>query len=198
MVVYRGSNLDDVRCLADLHRRYISWGFLTSLGEDVLKWIYHSLVTYPQGVVIVAEDAGKIVGFVSGVRNLKEYYNFFFRKYFFRVAPHLFLKASFIRKMIETLMYAGKKGHDVSMPGEELLAIVVEKDHQGRKIAQGLFAELKQWFNRRGVSRFKTTVGVSNLKSIKFFQRLGWEESGQEEIHRGQRSIIFVWVGNEL
>ena len=198
MVVYRKSNLDDVRSLAGLHRRYIPWGFLTSLGEEVLKYIYHSLVAYPQGVVIVAEEGGKLVGFVSGVKNLKEYYIFFFKKYFFKIIPHLFLKISFIRKMAETLMYAGKRENDVSLPSEELLAIVVAKDYQGRKIAQGLFDELRKWFNYRGVSRFKTTVGESNLKSIKFFRNLGWKESGQEEIHRGQRSIIFVWEGDEL
>lgn len=196
MIVYRESVLDDVRDLADLHQRYISWGFLTSLGEDVLKWIYHSLVTYPKGVVIVAEEEDKIVGFVSGVTDLKEYYIFFFKRYFFRVMPKVLLRLSSAGKMVETLLYAGPKKETFSLPKEELLAIVVEKDYRGRKISQGLFYKLGEWFASRNVHRFKTTVGENNLKSIKFFQGLGCKEVGIDEIHRDQRSKIFVCEGN--
>lgn len=192
MMIYRKAETRDIKNLAYLHKKNIHWGFLTSLGENVLRWVYHALVMYRGGVVIVAEDRGRIAGFVSGVENLKGYYAFFFKRYFFRIVPLLFTKLFSIRKILETLLYPKKSQRNLALPSEELLSIVVDGEYQGQGIAKGLYEELRKWFKSRGVSEFKTTVGEDNLKSIKFFQKIGCREEGVEEIHKGERSKVFV------
>jgi len=192
MVTYREASFEDVRCLVNLHKKYIYWGFLTSLGEGVLRWIYHSLMVYSNSVVIVAEEDGRVVGAVTGVISLKAYYFFFFKKYFFKIAPQLIKNLSSIRKILETLIYPTKTESVFSLPKEELLTVIVEKDQQGKKIAQGLFDELRKWFQDRDILTFKTTVGENNLQSIRFFQKLGCKEVGVGEIHKDERSRIFI------
>ena len=192
MVTYRIATTEDAADLAMLHKKYIHWGFITSLGGSVLRWVYHSLAKYDEGVVIIAEEGGKKAGFVSGVLSLKGYYNFFLTRYFFRVIPCLMVRLSSAEKMLEIFLYPKKENNSFDVPCEELLAIVVDEGFQGHGVASSLFHELKGWFSDRGVYRFKTTVGEGNARSIRFFKKMGCKEWGITEIHKSEMSRMFI------
>ena len=52
--------------MADLHVSAFPGFFLTSLGKPFLRRLYAGFMKQPQGLCLVAEDAGVIVGFVVG------------------------------------------------------------------------------------------------------------------------------------
>jgi GNAT superfamily N-acetyltransferase len=192
---FRKAVKKDADELAELHAEYIHWGFLTSLGTVVLRTVYASLAEYPEGAVMIAEENGKIAGFVSGVSGLKNYYSFFFRKHFFKVFPQVIKRPMVLCKALETLRYPFKsRGKDpgACLPDNELLAIVVRRGYQGKGVARGLFDSIGKWFDAKGEGTFKTTVGDNNSQSITFFKKMGCRIVGEEEIHKGEVSRVFL------
>ena len=54
------------RAMAKLHVSAFPGFFLTSLGQPFLRLLYEGFLAHPQGICLVAEDAGNVVGFVAG------------------------------------------------------------------------------------------------------------------------------------
>lgn len=190
----RRATRDDIHAVAKLHREYIGWGFLSLLGERILTLIYRSLNEFPGGAVIVATEDGKVTGFVAGLLHLGQFYAYLLRKHFLPLCSLLFLRLrnpSTVKKIAEIFLYGVKTSPD--LPEPELLSIVVEAGHQGKGIAGLLFEELGAWFKKRGVNRFKTTVGCRNERSSRFFEKMGCKQVGKVQIHKGEASRIYVY-----
>ena len=52
--------------VADLHAKAIGQGFLSSLGTSFLVLLYKAIDESPKAFLIVEEEDGQVVGFVSG------------------------------------------------------------------------------------------------------------------------------------
>jgi len=196
MIEFRYAKEEDATQIANLHYNYISWGFLSTLGADLLKCLYKSLILFPRGVVLVAINDGNIAGFVSAVLALKEYYLYFSKKCLLKIMTIIafkLLNLSNLRKILENLFYPSKRSEIKNLPKAELLTIVVAKDYQGTNAATSLFQHLREWFKNKGVKEFTTTVGERNLRSAKFFKKMGCELVGTIEIHKGDVSKIFLY-----
>ena len=191
---YRTATVRDIPYMVALHQEYISWGFLTSLGDRFLKYLYESLISFPEAGTFVAFNGDRVVGFTCGVLSIREFYSFFLKRYTLRVIPALIwrmLHPSNLRRSIETLIYPSR--HSLSgLPEAELLVIIIEARYQGRGIAAVLFKELSAWFRGRHIERFKTTVGEGNLRGIRCFKKMGCIDVGRTEVHRGEPSRIFI------
>lgn len=184
----------DTDVISELHYQYISSGFLSSLGISLLRLLYQSMITSKHSFCFVAEEDGRVVGFVSGTTDVGEFYKEFFKKNFLKASLILLPKAlnpQMIRKVLETLLYPVKKEQD--LPNAELLSIVVDKNYQGKDNSQKLFEGLVEEFKKRNVKQFKVVVGANLLPACKFYEKMGGVLQKVIEVHKGDKSRVYVW-----
>lgn len=184
----------DINDVSVLHKKYINAGFLSSLGEDFLKLIYKSVNNSSNAFCFVAEEDGKIVGFVSGVLRVGDFYKEFLKNNFFMASVILIPKIINIRtikKVFETLFYPMKKKK--SLTDAELLSMVVGEGYQGKGVGQKLFDKLVEEFKRQDVKQFKVVVGAKLTKACKFYGKMGLALHSEIEVHKGELSKIYVW-----
>ncbi|HEC93011.1 MAG TPA: hypothetical protein ENI51_08495 [Candidatus Atribacteria bacterium] len=65
----RNAHFSNSREIAKIHKECLDKSFLATLGEKFLTLLYKTLVEHKKGILLVAEDNGKIIGFVSGITN---------------------------------------------------------------------------------------------------------------------------------
>lgn len=181
--------------VARLHERWISAGFLSSLGIGFLTRLYASIAGDPQGILIAAKDSnGKIVGFVSGTISLRSIYHRLVRRHFAFLA-FLSLKCIFspkiLKRILENRKYSAQDVAGGKGASAELLSIVVDESVRGTGIAKGLFKELKDAFRQKKVECFKILVGAQLVSAQKFYVKAGAVKVEEVELHRGERSFMY-------
>ena len=111
MYIRKAKSLDYLY-VAKIHKKCLDKSFLATLGEKFLRLLYKALVEYKKGILLVAEDDGKIIGFVSATANTGDFYRYFLKKKFIKASFLLLPKAinlNTLRKIFETLKYSKKK-----------------------------------------------------------------------------------------
>src|SRR5688500_7492093 len=74
----------DAAAVARLHAHGITEGFLTSLGERFLTYLYSAMAGSPNATLFVSRDEqGTVVGFVAGATSPGAFYREFFRRHGF-------------------------------------------------------------------------------------------------------------------
>jgi glycosyltransferase involved in cell wall biosynthesis/ribosomal protein S18 acetylase RimI-like enzyme len=183
----------DARFCARLHRKAISTGFLSSLGDGFLTVLYRALITDSAGIVLVAEDASGPIGFVSGIADTGAFYRRFLKRSALeagvRAIPRL-VRPSAIRKVVETLRYGGDDHVGVSA---ELLSMAVIEERRGRGVAARLQDSLFEAFRDRKIEAVQVVVGSDNSTAIASYRRAGFEPAGQIQVHAGESSEVLVW-----
>lgn len=194
MVNLRLATVEDSKSISKLHHQYIPSGFLSILGLLFLKLIYESMVNSKYSFCTIAEDSGKITGFVSGAVDVSGFYKEFLKKNFIKAGMILFpkvLNPKFMKKIIEILFYPVKKKNN--LPEAELLSIVVEKNYQGKEVSQKLFEKLVEEFKRRNVNQFKVIVSSILIPACRFYEKMGGVLQSEIEVHKGEKSRVYVW-----
>lgn len=79
------------------------------------------------------------------------------------------------------------------MPKAELLSIVVEEAYRGEGISQRLFNKLVEEFEKYDIDRFKVVVGSNLLPACKFYEKMGGIFHSEIEVHKGEKSRVYVW-----
>ena len=69
----RNAHFSDCKEIGRIHKECLHKSFLATLGERFLTLLYKTLIEYKNGILIVAEDNGKIVGFVSATTNIGDF-----------------------------------------------------------------------------------------------------------------------------
>lgn len=185
----------DCSSVAKMHREYLDKSFLGTLGEHFLTILYKSLVEWNNGILIIAENGGRAIGFVAGVANTSKFYRYFLKNYCIKAGFILLSKVfnpDTRRKIIETLRYS-KRDEDILLPKAELLSIAVSENYQGKGAGKRLFNELAKEFHSRGVNKFKITVGSELLKARSFYKKIGCRKMGEIEVHKGYKSENYVF-----
>lgn len=194
-VSLRPARSEDAPAIAGLHASSIRTGFLPRLGRRFLTRLYRSMVSWPGSIVLVADDGTGPAGFVAGVEDV----GVFYRRFLFRdglaaalaALPRLLLPGN-ARRAWETLSYEG--GSDG--PNAELLAMAVAEDQRGRGLGIELGARFLSDLSSRGVPRVRVVVGADNSTAIGLYRRLGFSDSRDMEVHRGEQSKVMVWSGS--
>jgi GNAT superfamily N-acetyltransferase len=184
----------DVEKVATLHHTYMDRGFLTSLGPAFLCQLYSSMIDSKRTFCIVARDAGRVIGFVSGTDHLSEFYKEFLLRKFFLVGLILLPKIvniNNIKKVLETLSYPKKK--EKNLPDSELLSIVVEKRYRGQDVSRELFNSLVDEFKSRNICKFKVVVGAELIAACRFYEIMGCIIHSEIEVHEGMKSRAYLW-----
>jgi len=195
-ILVRNANFSDCREVAKIHKECLAKSFLATLGKKFLILLYKSLVEYKKGILLVAEDDGKIIGFVSATADTGGFYKYFLKKKFIEAGFLLLPKAinlNTLRKIFETLRYSKKNKINILLPKAELLSIAVKEDYQRKEVAQQLFKALTIEFYKNGINEFKIVVGDSLLNAKKFYKKMGCIKVEEFELHRGEISEIYIF-----
>ena len=192
----KNENFFAYREIAKIHKKCLAKSFLATLGEKFLALLYKTLVEYKRGILLVVEDNGKIIGFVSATADTGGFYKYFLKKKFIKAGFLLLPKANnlnILRKIFETLRYSKKNKINILLPKAELLSIAVKEDYQRKGVAQQVFKALAKEFYKNGINEFKIVVGDSLLGAKKFYRKMGCIKVGEFELHRGERSEIYIF-----
>ena len=196
MKIRRAAKLSDCLLVAKIHKKCLDKSFLATLGEKFLTLLYKTLVEYKKGILLVAEDDGKIIGFVSATADTGGFYRYFLKKRFIKAAFLLLPKAidlNTLKKIFETLKYSKKNEINILLPKAELLSIAVKEDYQRKGVAKQLFKALVNEFHKMGINEFRIVVGSSLFKAKNFYQKMGCIKVGEFELHKGEKSEIYVF-----
>ncbi|MFI5982661.1 GNAT family N-acetyltransferase [Streptomyces sp. NPDC051555] len=139
---------------------------------------------------ITTEDADRLVSFYEQVSDESKYYRFF--------APHPRLSAKDVHRFthhdyvdrvglaatiggefIGTVRFdrIGSDGRPASGPADEAeVAFLVQDAHQGRGVASALLEHIGAVARERGIRRFAAEVLPANVKMIKVFKEVGYEQ----------------------
>lgn len=189
---------DDLAAIARLHVEQIGGGFLSSLGPRLLRLIFATMATTPECVLLAARESGsgRIVGFVSGATSAGALYRSFLRRHTLRatllVAPRV-LAPRRLRRALETLFYPRRNDHRLELPPAELMDIAVLPEFAGSGLAQRLFHAFAVRLHGWGVGEFRVGTGATLSRAQRFYERIGARRAGEVEIHRGERSVYYVW-----
>jgi lipopolysaccharide/colanic/teichoic acid biosynthesis glycosyltransferase/GNAT superfamily N-acetyltransferase len=181
--------------IARLHTAEVPDGFLSSLGEPVLRLLYRHASRSRLSVVLLAEDAdtGEPLGYICGATDTSALFGEFARRRWATAVPLLaprLLHPARAFRMVETLAYPASP--DGGLPRAEILNFVVAPSMRGRGVATRLFEHLTSWFTDRGVPAFKVVTGERQRRAHAFYEKSGGSLQGRTAIHRGDQSRIYV------
>lgn len=201
MVTYKDNaqiTNDELKAVAELHLSGLPASFLSSLGNRFLYLLYKTIQQSPSGILIIAKDEHRTVGFVSGTVNLTNIYQSFIKRYFWLI-PFLLLKQlnslQVFNKIKDLFLYPFSqktKTVDVDLPSAELLSISVASDYQGKKIAPELYTRLTTHFRNLHITEFKIIVGSELLRAQAFYNKMTAEKIKTIELHKGATSWIYL------
>lgn len=183
----------DALAIAQIHKTEISQGFLSTLHISFLENVYSAIIESDASFCVVAKENDRVAGFICGVTDLKKFYAYFLKNYFFSSIVLLFRKffsIQAIKKMIETLFYPVK---EQELPLAELLTMAVSKQFQGQGIALKMFAEFLVQMKTRNIQEFKVLVGEELKPAIHFYEKNGFTFLKETSIHDNKKSRIYVY-----
>ncbi|WP_430789342.1 GNAT family N-acetyltransferase [Actinoplanes sp. G11-F43] len=184
-----------ISAVARMHVDEVPEGFLTSLGEPVLRMLYRHLACSPHAVLFMAESVatGEPLGYICGSTGtgslLREFVQQAWPVAVPMVLPRL-LRPARILRLMETIAYPSSA--DPGLPGAEIINFVVVPSLRGRGVATRLYQHLMDWFVHQHVPEVKVVTGERQRRAQGFYEKSGAILHGMTEVHRGTASRIYV------
>lgn len=196
MIIKNPVEKDIVSKVANLHKKNIKAGFLSSLGSEFLQCVYKSISLSEDSILIVYMENDNVIGFISGTKNLSKVKKILKKKYFpilIKIAIKLIINPLKLKKFLETYKYSSEN-KDIFPYNlkTELLSIVVDTNYRGKGIASMLYRELIKFFKERNVKEFKIIVGAELKEAQKFYEKMGAKKVGEFELHKGNKSYVYI------
>jgi lipopolysaccharide/colanic/teichoic acid biosynthesis glycosyltransferase/GNAT superfamily N-acetyltransferase len=185
-----------IAAIARLHAAEVPDGFLSSLGEPVLRLLYRHASRSRLSVVLLAEsvETGEPLGYICGASNTSALFAEFARRRWATAVPLLvprLMHPARAFRMVETLAYPSAP--DAGVPRAEILNFVVVPSLRGQGVAAHLFEQLTRWFADQGVPAFKAVTGEKQRRAHGFYEKSGSVLHGATKIHRGTTSRIYLY-----
>jgi ribosomal protein S18 acetylase RimI-like enzyme len=181
--------------IADIHRREISEGFLSTVGSNFLMKLYRCVAGSPHTFLLAAMSDGSVLGFVAGCADTSQFYKYFFKRAGISVLPMLLpklLSVDRLKRITETLLYPRRK-HNQGLPASEILNFCTCREFQGQGIGRTLFSALMEEFRSRGIEEIKIVTGAHQVSAQKFYEKLGAGLVKDIEVHRGAKSLVYLY-----
>lgn len=183
LMKFRPITFFDASVVAALHIEGITAGFISSLGKELVEFLYEGIVASSQAFGFVAVEDGRVIGFITCVESVASIYKYILRNHFFKlvlaILPKL-LRLSNVKDVIETLFYPSGAGKDLNCA--EIVAIVVDGRWRGKGVGRSLIQKAVDETGRRGMEKIKVMVGEP-LSANEFYKHLGFELVGQYRQH---------------
>ena len=179
-ITIRQAKRDDLGTIVKIHDGAFPNFFLTSLGDGFLKLYYRSVMTSPDGLLLVCQCDNEIIGFCAGTllsagfnaRLIKSNLLSYIRQGIRLVFPHP-LRIWHLYKNLS------KENPDFGDNGEyaELLSIGVDPNRQGSGAGKKMLKALEEEVGKKGGSMLSLTTDYEkNEKAIGFYLSLGYQK----------------------
>ncbi|SDS76517.1 GNAT family N-acetyltransferase [Actinoplanes derwentensis] len=184
-----------ISAVARMHVDEVPNGFLSSLGEPVLRMLYRHLAGSPHAVLFLAESvpSGEPLGYIAGSVDTSALFREFVRQAWPVAVPLVLprlLRPARVFRLLETFAYPSSA--DPGLPAAEIVNFVVVPSLRGRGVAARLFEHLMDWFAGQNVDSVKVVAGERQVRAIGFYEKSGAVLAGRTEVHRGTASRIYV------
>ena len=183
----------DAAVAGQLHAEQITGGFLAFLGSGFLTRLYRRVCRSSSSFLLVAEEGGRVVGFVAGSADVPGLYRAFLLRDGLAAAFHAMgpLLRGW-RRAFETLRHGSSAGAGTGR-GVELLAIAVDPSHQGRGIGEELVAAFLRQVVANHAHAAYVVVAVDNGRAVGLYRRAGFVGGDEFELHAGTTSVLMQW-----
>ena len=172
------SDQGDIRKLSKLHTRAFPDFFLTQLGVGFLDALYKGYLSDERSGIIVAEDNGRLAGFIAYSNDYPNFYKGLIKNHLFRFAFCSMGAALRHPSFIKRLLGAFKKSDSVvkSEKYVELASICVEPKMGKKGIGSQLIDHLKEMvdFNKYAYINLETDA-VNNDAVNRFYVKNGFK-----------------------
>lgn len=165
--------------LSRLHVEAFPGFFLTSLGEPFLRLLYDSFVNEPDGICIVAEEGGRVVGLVAGTMEPNGFFRRILRRRGWRFGlaalPGLVKNPAFaIRKCGGAIFYRGERpsgNPDAVLLSSLAVSPSIQSKGVGRRLVEAFNGEVAR---RGGSAVYLTTDNQGNDRTNRFYESCGF------------------------
>ena len=182
MIEYRYAKKTDLIQVAQIHKEQFKSHYLGQFSSSLLESFYKNLL---EGgfVFIVAENEGKILGFVLGGewKKISESLNTFMRKNIVRsmfesaLHPQTWKKS--LHKLLSLFRQSVKDPNNLdNIEKFTLLSIATSKISQGQGIGTGLVSTFNDEM-KRITNRYYLSVQDTNERAIGFYKKMGFVEA---------------------
>ncbi len=193
-VTVRPMTRADGRDAARLHVGEIATGFLSSLGVGVIARIYGVLPKAPHGFGFVAEQGGRVLGFIACTTNLGQLYREILGRRGLAIALSLaprITSGRVIRNIFQTLFYPQKKERHRFAPAE-ILSVAASSASQSRGLGSQLMGAALAEFRRRGCPQVAVLVGPELAKANRFYLKNGFRLVGCIKHHALMENVYVI------
>jgi len=196
-VMVRPGTQADAGTVAVLHASQITEGFLSFLGPRFLRRLYRRIGLSPDCFLLIADEHGETVGFIAGSTDVARLY----RSFLLRdgIPATVFAVGRLVtgwRRMLETLRHGSSDGAG-SGRGTELLAVAVDRAHQGQGAGRMLVGAFLDEVTAQGNHAAHVVVGAANHDAVTLYARAGFVEIERFELHPGTESLLMQWDRSE-
>lgn len=181
---------DHCNLVALLHIRRLKQGFLPLLGEGFLTLLYEAMVRDSRTILLVALEEGRLVGFVSGGRELRSLILSMLkeplrlvRALFFRVFDINIWRGVF--SILKNIFGSSEKVKVI-----ELFSIAVSEEALTKRIGSSLYSAFCIEIQNNGGTEFQIMVGSDLKDSLRFYERQGATIVGYKSMHGTSQSYI--------
>lgn len=167
----------DIAEVVSIHMQSFPGFFLTFLGRGFLRLLYQCLQEAEEGVTLVVEEHGQVLGFVAGVTQQRKFYQRLIRQHVFCFA--WVATGAIIRRpgILGRLLRALGRPLDSqrSVAEAALMSIAVTPTSAGRGYGRLLVQAFTQQIRQRGLACYcLTTDSHQNERANRFYQDLGF------------------------
>ena len=162
-----------------LHHEALSYrSFITAFGPRFLALLYRGLLRRGDGFLVVATEAGSLVGFILACTDSARLLSAVARsplEVASVIVPALVRHPRLLTKLVQTLGYASRQS--ITVPAE-LLVIAVVPERRSSGIGRRLLAELRTELRARGIDAYKVTVHEEMAGANRFYAENGLRLAG--------------------
>jgi len=166
---------------------------LVDLGPRFIALLHRHMVTSAHCICRVAEDAGRITGYIAVTPSTRAFYrDFVLRKGFLAaclVLPRM-LQPAHLRTVLKGLTYF-PQAPDVD-PAAEIVSFVIGPAARRSGVGSALFQNAVEALQARGVQQLKIMTAVDNDAANAFYRRHGSRFVRSEPFYRDTRVNVYV------
>ena len=180
----------------EIHLKTFTGFFLTFLGRGFLKELYAGYAEHEKSGLIIAEEEGKVLGFLAYSEELSGLYKYLIKRKIIKFAWFSFW--AFLRKpgsfmrLIRAFLKPGESVRDESYV--ELASIGVLPEQKGKNIGTQLIKCLQAKFDPDKFSYIKLETDAENNESVNnFYIKNGFRLAASYETNEGRKMNEYRW-----
>lgn len=164
--------------ITNIHKASFKRFFLSYLGSGFLFYLYSSIANDKNGILLIGKNSEKIVGFVAGVIDQKEFYESLIKKHKWKFAiasiPAVLRRPNIIPRLFRA--FRKPKEAEKYSSNTCLLSIAVHPRYQGMGIGEILVREFSYEVIKRGYKTFCLTTDRDNNEKVnEFYKKMGFK-----------------------